>query len=60
MFKYKNINIKINNSTGLNVSLKMFWIRHLDINFYSKSDKKNCFNVIKPTKMSKANNRYQC
>ena len=43
MFKYKNINIKVNNATGLNVSLKMFWIRHLDINFYSKSDKKKLF-----------------
>ena len=30
-------------------------IRHLDIRFYTKSDRKFCFNVIKPTKTSKAN-----
>ena len=30
-------------------------IRHLDIRFYTKFEKKFCFNVIKPTKTSKAN-----
>ena len=30
-------------------------IRHLDITFYAKSERIFCFNVIKPTKTSKAN-----
>ena len=30
-------------------------IRHLDIRFYTKSERKFCFNWIKPTKTSKAN-----
>ena len=30
-------------------------IRHLDIRFYTKSKRKFCFNVIKPTKTTEAN-----
>ena len=30
-------------------------IRHLDIRFYPKSERKFCFNVIKQTKTSKEN-----
>ena len=30
-------------------------IRHLDIRFYIKSERKFCFYVIKPTKTSEAN-----
>ena len=30
-------------------------IRNLDIRFYTKFERKSCFNVIKPTKTSKAN-----
>ena len=30
-------------------------IKHLDIRFYTKSERKFCFNIIKPNKISKAN-----
>ena len=40
---------------ALTSALRCSEIRHLDIRFYTKSERKFCFYVIKPTKTSEAN-----
>ena len=49
------VNLKLTMLLALTSTSRCSEIRHLDIRFYTKSDRKFCFNVIKPTKTSKAN-----
>ena len=51
----KMLTLKLTLPLALTSASKCSETRHLDIRFYTKSERKFCFNVIKPTKTSKAN-----
>ena len=51
----KMLTLKLTMLLALTCASTCSEIRHLDIRFYTKSERKFCFNVIKPTKTSKAN-----
>ena len=51
----KMLTLKLTMLLALTSASRCSEIRHLDNRFYTKSEGKICFNVIKPTKTSKAN-----
>ena len=55
LFSTKMLTLKLTMLLTLTSASRCSEIRHLDIRFYTKSERKFCFSVIKPTKTSKAN-----
>ena len=51
----KRLALKLTMLLALTSASRYSKIRHLDIRFYANSERKFCFNVIKPTKMSTKN-----
>ena len=48
--KYKNVNVKLTVLLALTSVSRCSKIKHLDIRFYTKYERKFYFSVIKPTK----------
>ena len=55
LLRTKMLTLELTMLLALRSASRYSEIRHLDFRFYTKSERKFCFNVIKPTKMSTTN-----